>query len=70
MVDMKPDIVVPPDREMPRGVVVMTPDEAYPYKVVFRLGEATISEHPVSSVREGEALIREELPHIHVSVEH
>jgi hypothetical protein len=50
--------------EVARGVVVITPDAEQPYKVVFRMGERILSERPVSTVREGEALIRRELAEI------
>jgi hypothetical protein len=46
------------------GRVVITPGEQHPYKVVFRIGERTLSEHPVPTVREGEALIRQQIAHI------
>jgi len=64
---MEPDIVIPPDEEIARGDLVVTPEGAQPYKVVFRLGERTISEHPVSSSAEGEAFIKKELPNVRVS---
>jgi hypothetical protein len=51
--------VVPP--EVARGRVIITADAPQPYKVVFSLGERVLSEHPVETVREGEALIRSEL---------
>ena len=41
-----------------RGRVVRTPGDSRPYKVIFSAEQVLISEHPVSSVREGEALIR------------
>ena len=41
------------------GEVVSTPDETEPYKVVIRHREKKISEHPVASLRHGEALIAE-----------
>jgi hypothetical protein len=50
--------------ETAMGVVVLTPDGPHPYKVVFRLRHHTLSEHPVATVREGEAMIRRELAHI------
>jgi hypothetical protein len=50
--------------EVAFGRVVITPGASHPYKVVFRLGERVLSEHPVPTVREGEALIRRELAHI------
>ena len=53
--------------EVARGRVVITPDGTHPYKVVFRLGERLLSEHPVPTVREGEMLIRSELHRIQFS---
>ena len=50
--------------ETARGFVVLTPDGPQPYKVVFRLRHHTLSEHPVATIREGEAMIRRELAHI------
>lgn len=47
--------------EMAIGRVMLTPDSSHPYKVIFRIGDTVLSEHPVPSVREGEALIRREL---------
>ena len=44
------------------GHIVQTPGENFPYKVVLVREGNQISEHPVSSMREGEALIRERLP--------
>ena len=65
MVEMKPDVPpTPPPEKLAHGEVVITPNESQPYKVVFQIGDVTISEHPVSSVQEGEALIKEELPHV------
>lgn len=46
------------------GRVVITPNEEHPYKVVFKLGERILSEHPVPTVRDGEVLIRQQLAHI------
>jgi hypothetical protein len=46
------------------GHVVITPGEEHPYKVVFKLGERVLSEHPVPTVREGEVMIRAQLAHI------
>ena len=43
--------------EVAYGRVVITPDGEHPYKVVFRLGEKVLSEHPVPTIREGEALM-------------
>lgn len=54
--------IKPPD--VARGVVVITPDAPEPYKVVFRHGERILSEQPVPTIREGEALIRRELAEI------
>ena len=54
--------VRPPD--VAQGRVVITPDGPQPYKVVFRLGDSILSEHPVATVREGEALIRRELANV------
>jgi len=43
--------------------VVQTPKAKQPYKVVLEHeGETAESEHPVATVREGEALIRERSP--------
>jgi hypothetical protein len=45
------------------GRVVQTPSEKMPYKVVLQHeGAEADSEHPVSTVREGETLIREKSP--------
>jgi hypothetical protein len=44
------------------GRVVRTPHEAHPYKVVLQHEHAQDSEHPVATMREGEALIRAESP--------
>lgn len=40
------------------GRVVRTPDASSPYKVVLEGELGLLAEHPVRSVREGEALIR------------
>ena len=56
-----------PPAEVVIGRVMITPTEPQPYKVVFRLGEKILSEQPVPTIREGEALIRRELPGIHFS---
>ena len=45
-----------------RSRIVLTPGEEHPYKVVLELGEAGSSEHPVDTIREGEALIRANSP--------
>ena len=50
--------------EVATGRVVITPDGPLPYKVVFRLGDRVVAEHVVSTVREGEALIRREVAEI------
>ena len=42
-----------------RGRIVCTPGENRPYKVVISAEEVLVSEHPVGSVREGEAMIRD-----------
>jgi len=44
------------------GRVVLTPQEKLPYKVVLEHEDQADSEHQVASVREGEALIRDNLP--------
>jgi hypothetical protein len=45
------------------GRVVKTPEEKQPYKVVLEHeGDSADSEHPVSTVRAGELLIREQSP--------
>lgn len=43
------------------GKVVMTPEGPLPYKVVFGIGTRILSEQPVQTMRDGEALIRREL---------
>ena len=45
-----------------RGRVVLTPAAEKPYKVVLENEHGGHSEHPVMTIREGEALIRERLP--------
>ena len=45
-----------------RGRVVQTPSDAKPYKVVLEREHAADSEHPVSTIREGEDMIRHETP--------
>lgn len=47
--------------ELAIGRVMLTPGGPQPYKVIFRIGDTILSEYPVPSVREGEALIRREL---------
>lgn len=42
--------------------VVLTPGEAKPYKVVLERETKGHAEYPVSTIREGEALIRDNLP--------
>jgi hypothetical protein len=44
------------------GRIVLTPGADKPYKVVLEHEHGKVSEHPVSTIREGEALIRERLP--------
>jgi hypothetical protein len=44
------------------GRVVRTPTKAKPYKAVLEHEEGPNTEHPVSTVREGEKLIREQTP--------
>lgn len=44
-----------------RGRIVLTANAQYPYKVVLE-HDGRESEHPVSTVREGEALIRSRIP--------
>jgi hypothetical protein len=44
------------------GNIVLTPGEAQPYKVVLEYHPFATTEHPVATVREGEALIRRALP--------
>ncbi len=41
-----------------RSRVVLTPGEPLPYKVVLEHGESGCTEHPVATIQEGEALIR------------
>lgn len=45
-----------------KGRVVRTPTEAEPYKVVLEHEVGKDTEHAVSTIREGEALIRSETP--------
>lgn len=45
-----------------RGRVVVTPGEAQPYKVVLEHERMSDTEHAVATMREGEALIRSEVP--------
>ncbi len=44
------------------GRVVLTPGAEKPYKVVFEHDPSGTSEHPVATVRDGEALIRARVP--------
>ncbi|NNM76548.1 hypothetical protein HJG53_06485 [Sphingomonas sp. ID1715] len=53
--------------EMVIGRVRLAPEGPEPYRVVFRLGDQVIAEHPVPTIREGEALIRREMPGIQFS---
>jgi hypothetical protein len=50
--------------EVAIGRVLLNSEGPEPYKVVFRLGDRVLAEHLVPTVREGEALIRRELPGI------
>jgi hypothetical protein len=45
-----------------RGHVVQTPGEDEPYKVVLEHEASKDTEHPVSTVKEGEELIKKETP--------
>ena len=53
--------------EVAIGRVLLAPEGPEPYKVVFRLGDRVLAEHPAATVREGEAMIRRELPGIQFS---
>jgi len=44
------------------GRVVVTPGAKLPYKVILEQEGSDRAEHPVATVREGEALIRERIP--------
>jgi hypothetical protein len=44
------------------GRVVVTPEQIQPYKVVLEHAHSNDTEHAVASVREGEAIIRSEVP--------
>ena len=44
------------------GRVVLTPEERLPYKVVLQHESKAESEHEAASMRDAEALIRENLP--------
>lgn len=54
-------------QEVAIGRVMLTPEGPKPYKAIFRVGDRVLAEHPVATVREGEALIRRELPGIQFS---
>ena len=60
----KPALPLTKPADTASGRVVITPDGEHPYKVIFKLGERVLSEHPVPTVREGEVLIRQQLAHI------
>lgn len=45
-----------------RGRVVQTPSKKKPYKVVLEHENSGDTEYPVETVREGEALIKQEAP--------
>jgi hypothetical protein len=45
-----------------RGRIVQTFGEDKPYKVVLEHEDGAESEHPVATMREGEALIKREMP--------
>jgi len=45
-----------------RGRIVQTPTKAHPYKVVLEHEQGADTEHPVATMREGEALIKEKTP--------
>jgi hypothetical protein len=61
---VKPALPLSKPADTASGRVVITPGEEHPYKVVFKLGEQVLSEHPVPTVREGEVLIRHQLAHL------
>ncbi|MBA2918462.1 hypothetical protein GON01_05680 [Sphingomonas sp. MAH-20] len=61
---IKPALPLSKRADTASGRVVITPGEQHPYKVVFKMGERTLSEHPVPTVREGEVMIRHQLAHI------
>ena len=44
------------------GRVVLTPEEALPYKVVLEDDGELVTEQEVATVRDGEAIIRDHLP--------
>ena len=45
-----------------RGRIVQTPTKGKPYKVVLEHEDGKDTEEPVTTMREGEALIKEETP--------
>lgn len=45
-----------------RGRIVRTPGKEKPYKAVLEHEEGDASEHPVSTIKEGEALIKRKTP--------
>lgn len=45
-----------------RGHIVQTPKKKKPYKVILEHGAAPDTEHAVLTMREGEAMIKEETP--------
>lgn len=63
-INTKNGLVFAKPADIAHGRVVLTPDGEQPYKVEFRVGSRIVGEHPVGSVREGEALIRSELAEI------
>ena len=44
------------------GRIVRTPEESKPYKVVLEHEEGADTEHPMETMKEGEAFIREQMP--------
>ncbi len=44
------------------GHIVVTPNEAEPYKLVLEHEDGSVEERPVSSIKEGEAFIRDHIP--------
>ena len=63
-VDSKTGLFFVGAREVATGRVVITPEGPQRYKVEFRLSDRLLSEHPVDTVREGEALIRREIAEV------
>ena len=45
-----------------RGRIVRTPKKGKPYKVVLEHEQGADTEHPVSTMQEGEAFIRSQTP--------